>query len=348
MKKIKFEIETITPIFLSGAYQIKAELRPASIKGLLRFWWRALQAKENLEELRREENRIFGSADEKEGGSSFSIRVITSNELRPTKNKFPSKPEYEVQIDDKSFKINILEYLSYGTYKYVKSRGNIFIREYYPEKTNFDIIITFINENWKKDVLKAVYTWYIFGGIGSRSRNGFGSFNIVNKEEAFKDIRDILSVNNPYTRDNLKKLINEDSAVSYPSFTNGAKLFRSKQLFNCAFDSLADIGKIYKECRNNLEKKHVFSERQYIGAPIVENKETKSFLERHAKPYFIKIAKENDRYRGYILYLPSKYCEGLEKDKNCETINHSKVNKTFTEVCNKFNRFLSEHMETII
>lgn len=43
LKKITFEIETITPMFLAGAEQGKAELRAACLKGLLRFWWRAIR-----------------------------------------------------------------------------------------------------------------------------------------------------------------------------------------------------------------------------------------------------------------------------------------------------------------
>ncbi len=42
MKTIEFECETITPMFLAGADGKTPELRPPSIKGLMRFWWRAI------------------------------------------------------------------------------------------------------------------------------------------------------------------------------------------------------------------------------------------------------------------------------------------------------------------
>ncbi len=41
MKSIKFTLETITPLFLAGADGQTPELRPPSIKGMMRFWWRA-------------------------------------------------------------------------------------------------------------------------------------------------------------------------------------------------------------------------------------------------------------------------------------------------------------------
>jgi len=42
MKKLSFMLETITPLFLSGNDQTTVELRAASIRGHLRYWYRAL------------------------------------------------------------------------------------------------------------------------------------------------------------------------------------------------------------------------------------------------------------------------------------------------------------------
>ena len=42
METIEATFKVVTPMFMSGADQSQAELRTASIKGALRFWWRAL------------------------------------------------------------------------------------------------------------------------------------------------------------------------------------------------------------------------------------------------------------------------------------------------------------------
>lgn len=42
MKELSFKLQVITPLFLSGAQQKEAELRPPSIRGALRFWFRAM------------------------------------------------------------------------------------------------------------------------------------------------------------------------------------------------------------------------------------------------------------------------------------------------------------------
>jgi CRISPR-associated protein Cmr1 len=349
IKKLTFEIETITPMFLAGADQSKAELRAASIKGLLRFWWRALQAETDMNILRAREANIFGSSDEGVGGSSFAIRILHNREIRPTRNKFPSNPQYQVPVEGKTYRINILEYLAYGTYEYVPKQGNVFTREYYPSKSKFDIVLSFTDKAWQKDVLNAFHVWALFGGIGSRSRNGFGSFNAVIEETNSESINDTFSFPIYYEKQHLTKLIKGNGITSYPSFAEGTKLFKARQPFISELDALADMGKIYKNGRIGLEKRHFFDKRQYIGSPIVEKKITKSFLDRHAKPYFIKIAKEGDKYRAYILYLPSLYCEGLEEDRNKGRItNHTELNKKFAEVCAKFNQFLAQNMETVI
>ena len=347
IKKIVFEVETITPMFLSGADQGKAELRAASIKGLLRYWWRALQAEDDLNKLRDRENGIFGSADEGYGASSFSIRISHDGELKSTKDKFPQTSFYKVPVEGKTFKINILEYLAYGTYEYKRGEGNVFIREYIPSGCKFIVSANIFRKDYLNDILTTIYIFSLFGGIGSRSRNGFGSFNILNKVEVFEDIKASFSIDQPYEKKNLEKTIKK-GMTSYSAFSKMTKVFRAAESYKTAFESLASIGKVYKNTRVSLEKRHFFDKRQYIGAPIVEKKKTHSFLDRRAKPYFIKVAKEGEQYRSYILYLPALYCEGLEKDNLNKPINHSEANKKFKEVCNEFNEFLSQNMETIL
>jgi len=71
MSTITFSCESITPILMHGA-DGKTELRPASIKGILRFWWRAIHGDLPLKELKEKKGEIFGSMDKK---SSFGIKI---------------------------------------------------------------------------------------------------------------------------------------------------------------------------------------------------------------------------------------------------------------------------------
>lgn len=346
-KKITFDVETITPMFLSGADQGKAELRAASIKGLLRFWWRALQAETDLEKLRNRESQIFGAPDEKIGGSSFAIRITYDKALFEQKIKKGNLPNYPVEVMSQGQvrRLNILEYLSYGAFK---NREGGF-REYVQEKFPFSLHIQFTDEKHINDILATIYVFNLFGCVGARSRNGFGSFHIYNRDEAFVDIKDILSTSNPYEVQNLKKLIRNNGITSYPAFSKGVQIFKAKGSFNSAFDSLADVGKTYRNTKGGLEERHNFESRQFIGAPLdPPRKRFKSILPRHAKPYFVKVAKEGSKYRSYILYLPSLYCDGLKQDDMRQPANNAELNRQFSKVCNEFNTFLSQNMETIL
>jgi CRISPR type III-B/RAMP module RAMP protein Cmr1 len=72
MNSITFKCKTITPMLMHGADGKSAELRPASIKGILRFWWRAIHGNLPLKDLHEQEGEIFGSTDKR---SSFSIKI---------------------------------------------------------------------------------------------------------------------------------------------------------------------------------------------------------------------------------------------------------------------------------
>ena len=359
MKKIIFEIETITPMFLAGANQSKAELRAASIKGLLRFWWRALQAEADLDKLRKKEARIFGSSDEGVGGSTFGIRLSNTENVQPVTTRLPNNNQihtvtFRSQRQNRQIIINILEYLAYGPYNPQRKK----LRPYIPENRKFNLILSFNKEQYLPEVLKAMCVFSLFGGLGSRSRNGFGSFCITNYQEAFKDLSEN-PINNLYDKDVIKAFLNNGSLQSYPAFVNGTKVFKSKLVHQTWDSALAEIGKLYRRIRigeerlqsNNtvFENKHSYNKRQYIGAPLDPyNENFRSLLDRHAKPYFIKIAKEGEKYRAYILYLPSRYCDGLEKDRNNRSINHSNEDREFTKVCTEFSGFLADNMETVI
>ncbi|HRQ45118.1 MAG TPA: type III-B CRISPR module RAMP protein Cmr1, partial [Candidatus Goldiibacteriota bacterium] len=66
MIKKEFQIELLTPLFMHGAEtKGEVELRGASIKGLLRYWWRVSRSGLNPAELLKKENEIFGSTESK-------------------------------------------------------------------------------------------------------------------------------------------------------------------------------------------------------------------------------------------------------------------------------------------
>ncbi|HPS31366.1 MAG TPA: type III-B CRISPR module RAMP protein Cmr1 [bacterium] len=154
MNTIVFECETITPMFCYGADQTKPEIRAASIKGAMRFWWRALHPDLDIETLRKKETEIFGGAGDSEATrSSFTVRV--------------------------SNLVNISEV----TEKLVPHKENIRARSI--KSGSFKVSFDCISE--RQDTIESLfYLTSILGGIGKRSRRGMGGFR-VKKESSNND-----------------------------------------------------------------------------------------------------------------------------------------------------------------
>jgi CRISPR-associated protein Cmr1 len=83
-KTLTATFQVVTPLFLGGADGQAEGFRLASLKGTLRWWWRALHYADfmreaqgsrgrALAELHRSEARLFGSADE--GQAAFLMRL---------------------------------------------------------------------------------------------------------------------------------------------------------------------------------------------------------------------------------------------------------------------------------
>lgn len=329
MKTESLKCEIVTPMFLGGADNTTAELRAPSIKGVLRFWWRALYGNIPEDELLKREGEIFGGANKIQCRSQVVLRVAGQRVIS-TRDPFPNHP-IQVKSKGRTFPINILEYLAYGTLDYVREqRRNIFNRDYL-QPGSFELRLSY-PEELEAEVNNALFLFANFGGLGSRSRNGLGSVYI--DDPRFNV--DIV--------ERLKELNRTDSAPSFSALSSGMRLFVTKDRYNTWDNALAELGKCYRACRGELEPKHEFNKRVYIASPLIADKKTHSRLERHAKPYFMSVQKVEGKYQGRILYLPSKYCDGLERDLQ----KRAKEDATFASICAEFNSHLAKRLEVVL
>lgn len=77
----EYTCKVITPMFLHGADNKIPEFRAPSIKGAMRFWWRAVNASVDNDKLIEREKILFGGINNTSLKSSFSIDVgIAGNE----------------------------------------------------------------------------------------------------------------------------------------------------------------------------------------------------------------------------------------------------------------------------
>lgn len=211
MLKARFCI--VTPMFLGDADQKASSIRPPSLKGALRFWWRALnwsgflkQADQNeaaaLQALHKEEARLFGTtAAEKTGGQGVFLLTITKDET-----KFSSQ----------TFKSNSPEIC------YLLGIGLIDKpRNFINEKSTFRAELLFrpkTNARDQKSVADALYVFGLLGALGSRARHGMGSVSLIGWEGG--EPRTV-----PKTEDEYKKAIRDllgpeaEQAAALPPFT---------------------------------------------------------------------------------------------------------------------------------
>ena len=177
MQTITFNCQSITPILMHGANGNSAELRPASIKGVLRFWWRAIHGNLPLKELKEREGEIFGSMDQK---SSFNIRISKQSLQTENINPLPHKKQRDKGYHKKqAFKAN----------------------------ETFNIIFTGQNLNLVSNLFQLST---ILGGFGQRSRRGFGSVKIIGSKvlTSHEEVKTLIKTINPkfsYTHQSKKK-----------------------------------------------------------------------------------------------------------------------------------------------
>ena len=169
METSTFECEIITPMFMAGADGQIPELRAPSIKGALRFWWRAMNGHLRLGDkknkdgiiiqkgLKTIEGEIFGSTSER---SKVIIR-IQAQELDQYKERTSPLPHKQRSFEKEAF-----------------SKGTVFTVHLSLTKT-----ISYNEMVFNLQSLTALFTLVsVLGGLGNRSRRGFGSFKIINQE----------------------------------------------------------------------------------------------------------------------------------------------------------------------
>jgi CRISPR-associated protein Cmr1 len=340
MKTITFTCETITPMFLSGADQNTPELRPPSIKGALRFWWRAMNGHLSLEDLKKREGAIFGGTDDKMGRSKVVITCPRDrNFLKPsTKDKFPEhKGNYPLS---RNTPVNILNYLAYGVYDYREG----FTHAFFDEGQKFEICLRFTDESIVDEIIKAFILMCYVGGLGSKSRNGFGKIKIINAVEIKDNTNANITQDLPKWRDLLKT---KNSKSKFTSLSNSQLLFSAKEATKGSYNNaLKVIGDAYIFARKNMGDGHTYDTRRYIAAPITQDQN--AFLERHSKSYFLFLDEENEGYKGYILFLPYQYVSGISNEnlKKGRSVPSDVVNK-YNAATQKFNKKLQEKLNLI-
>lgn len=177
-KTIEAEYRIVTPLFGAGADSNNAELRLPSFKGVLRFWWRALAWQRCVGELGRikaEEDALFGSTGT--GQSRVIMRLVPSRlPNQVPRSKRLTMPGTDAIVGDGA------RYLGYGVMEAFESRNRgtkagELTRSCLPAPIDFTVLIRTreLSDEQMKSLEDALIAMGILGGMGAKSRKGYGS-----------------------------------------------------------------------------------------------------------------------------------------------------------------------------
>ena len=176
--KIEADFTIVTPMFIGDANQEAHDVRPPSVKGALRFWWRALNwgrmlaavsgdTDKALIALHNREAELFGlAAGDKTGGQGVFLLTL----------------KQAVKAEDQGFENMRGEQLyllgqGLGSFK----DGNHTTRSALISGT-FSAGLLFRPDTKDEDqhsVAEALFAFGLLGGLGSRARHGMGSVSLT-------------------------------------------------------------------------------------------------------------------------------------------------------------------------
>ncbi|WP_041446409.1 type III-B CRISPR module RAMP protein Cmr1 [Pseudothermotoga thermarum] len=313
MKRLSFECEIITPMFMSGSDTMTAELRPSEIKGMMRFWWRAARALDDLSSLKKEETEIFGGMDQGNTKSlKSSVSVIIERESLKAGNNI-----LDLINSQQGNNYQGIKYLLYSTFS-LKSGGKRLIKGYLKPGSRFKLILSFRDDNDEKikAVLASFWLAMYLGAFGSRSRRGAGSVNVISHDFAF----DFLDFNpKGSTKEELenwyRKNLAEIKKVIQPAKTGRYSNLSKAKIYIADpkptwIDALEEVGIVFKEYRSKNKGK-IFDMAAF-GMPIHHNQFSVRLVpydqkgrisDRFASPLIIKIVRSNGKYFPVLIHL---------------------------------------------
>jgi CRISPR-associated protein Cmr1 len=312
--KITATFEVTTPLFLGGVDPASSvELRAPSIKGALRFWWRALawgrlggDLDKLLGKLRRKEQEVFGAAGDDRGAlgqSTFSLRARWFSEPPIAQDGLTSgKPG--------------LSYLGYGVLN--RGRGNP-PRPCFEPTGSFELSLQSLKRSRVASaepaesetglcptLLDALKLFGLLGGLGGRSRRGWGSLTLT-EVEADGGARRWRA---PQTLDEYKGALSailgeaaEAPNAPYSAFAKGARLsILGAPTGVDALTALDQLGQAYQAFRREPDNRSFI-----FGLP---HPRYRGRADRRASPLLLHVHKLKDQYAIAITFLRAPFLEG--------------------------------------
>lgn len=277
MHTITFTCETITPMFLSGADGTTPELRPPSIKGALRFWWRAMNGHLDLKTLKEQESLIFGGTDGESGGRS---RVIIRAKPLNMQTEEAVLVPHKSFMRQKAFKI----------------------------KQKFEITLGLIsNTVFTFAQLQALFELVcILGGFGKRSRRGMGSVKTTKIDQQNYVQPDTKGIETMLNRINNKFILTNNIIYSDFRRVQTYATIKEIQIGNVKNDILRRISDTTHKF--HTKEKPLIYNINFGGTNFIEEKASfekgiKVVTKRFASPVYVSTLQEGNNLKSIVTIL---------------------------------------------
>jgi CRISPR-associated protein Cmr1 len=321
MEKITFKLEAVTPLFIAGADQknIKNEgLRPPSIRGLLRWWFRAIiGGMVSLSDLRKFEDEIFGSPKQKS-----SIRITSFVDEVPAVMKIERRRSIKTnrlesflilkKANTPPTEFELSSGLGYLWFSISLQVGKGQRLGCYPPGTMFGLTVASPNKNTLKILLGCLWAIVHLGGLGTRMRRGAGSLKVthISGTVPYEFVFDGTTVNEAknFIEENLERIFEDfrgyvGDKFNPPKTPSFAVLSKSHARISIVKyestrweDVLSKIGSEYQRFRREIRQ---LTNRSIFGLPIIRDPRLRNL--RHASPLFIGVTNLNGKYMARLV-----------------------------------------------
>lgn len=183
IQKEELQIHVVTPMVggssKPGNVNKKKPIRSSAVRGNLRFWWRATRGASftTAKELFAREELIFGSTNKPSPIKIWVTRDSKSLITDQTAEKY-IHPKTEREATRLKSRLRGVSYAAFpfnnpsDNHDFIESPFSFYLHIEYAKPTQADELT---KEELKRELHAALWGWINFGGVGARTRRGFGS-----------------------------------------------------------------------------------------------------------------------------------------------------------------------------
>jgi len=185
------EYKLITPLFGGGVTAGERDpitlIRGTEIRGLLRFWWRACRAGNytTIKDLKEAEDKIWGAANKNRDANEKMAEASSEEKRKGTvqiaveqiSEGTPDTP-FEKNGKEKRNQRIAPVYAAFPLQPSDDDKRNKVSPKNVLQDVRFKLTISF-HKDFQEEIKAALWAWETFGGIGARTRRGFGALQLL-------------------------------------------------------------------------------------------------------------------------------------------------------------------------